>query len=811
MASFALLLSCLLLPSAGMATLQSIGKVQSTSITGGRVDFVLDQGVVARVELLDDDLVRVRVSTTGVFSTQTSGAVASTGLNSPTVRVSDSSTATFIVSSRTQVAILKTPFRVLIYRSDGSLASGDLPNAIFWDPSSGLILNQKYAPADEHYFGLGERGGPVDRRGRTITMFNVDWAGYGEFDDPLYISVPFFYGLRQGLAYGLFFDNPAIPSFDMDSKNTGVLQFSANSGEINYYVMVGPEPWRVANTYRRLIGFAPLPPSWTLGYHQSRYGYSSGAEIVQIAQTFRQMGIPCDAIYFDINYMDYLEDFTWDPVNFPSPQTMETQIDALGMKRVNIFEPVVRNDDPLWNYMSASNFFLTGPDGTSLVNSIWYGDVSWIDFTEPAARDWYKQVLKTFLAQGITATWDDLDEPAQVFMPQAIYNNGGSPKTDSQARNTYALNETSLSYQAQAELRANLRPWVLSRSGYAGIERYSANWSGDTQSTFDSLRVSIEMSGSMGLSGQDQFGHDIGGFLGSPSAELFIRWMGFSSFTGLFRNHANAGTVPREPWAYGEPYTELATNIINRRYQMLPYVYTLMANARQGGTPLVTPLFFFFPTDSNTYSQDGEFMLGDSLLVAPVYQQGATTWHAYLPAGNNWIDINTDQLYAGGQSVTVAAALGTTPAFVREGAVVPGGPVMPNVGAHVSQELTVDVYPGPNSSFLLYEDDGISFDYITGEYLKTQIAKTLLPTGTQLDIRRQEGTWLPPGRSLSACYHSFNAPPKSVQWNGVPVLPVASESALANVTAGWFLRTTDHQLIVRVATLSDPLQITVWQ
>jgi alpha-glucosidase len=801
-----------LLAPDSMAVLRPVGNVQSTLVSRDRVDYLLDQGGAARIEILDDDLVRVRVSGAGPLGTQGSPAIASTGLTAPAAMISDSASATFLVAPRVVVAILKSPFQVLIYRTDGSLVTGDVPNAIAWDSSSGLILDQKYAPPDEHYFGLGERGGPVDRRGRAITMFNVDWAGYGEFDDPLYISVPFFYGLRSGQAYGLFFDNPAVPSFDMDSQKTGILQLSASSGEINYYVMAGPEPWRVANTYRRLIGFAPIPPRWTLGYHQSRYGYSSQAQIIQIAETFRQLAIPCDVMYFDINYMNFLEDFTWDPVNFASPLSMESQLDAMGIKRVNIFEPVVRTDDPLWGYMNASGYFLTGPGGASLENSIWYGNVSWIDFTRSTARDWYKQVLKTFLAQGISGTWDDLNEPAEVFMPQAIYNNSsGLPQSDAQARNTYALNETSLSYQAQKELRPNVRPWVLSRSGYAGIERYSANWSGDTQSTFDSLRVSIEMSASMGISGQDQFGHDIGGFLGSPSAELFIRWMGFSSFTGLFRNHANDGTVPREPWAYGEPYTTMATNIINQRYRMLPFVYSLMADARQGGTPLVSPLPFFYPVDAKTYSQDGEFMLGPTLLVAPVCTQGATTWSAYLPAGNNWIDINTDQLYAGGQSVTVPAALGTTPGFVREGALIPGGPAMPNVAAPVAPELTIDVYPGPSSSFLLYEDDGTSFDYASGVYLKTQIAKTILPSGVQLDISAKEGTYAPPARFLVTYFHGVTSAPKSVQYNGTPILAVSSEAALTNVSAGWFLRTTDNRLIVRLSSPTSPLRIVVNQ
>jgi alpha-glucosidase len=761
--------------------------------------------------MMDTDLIGVRLSTTGTFTSETSGAIGSTGLNPPVVTITDSLAATWMATSAVRVGVLKAPFQVVMYRADGSLITADLPQAIAWDAASGLIFDQKYAPADEHYFGLGERGGPVDRRGRKFTMFNVDWAGYGEFTDPLYISIPFFYGLRAGQSYGLFFDNPEIPYFDLDSQNAGVLTFGANAGEINYYVMAGPEPWRVANTYTRLIGYQPLPPKWTLGYHQSRYGYSSELEILQIAQMFRQLNIPCDAIYFDINYMNFLQAFTWDPLSFPSPQAMETQLDSLGIKRVNIFEPVVRADDPLWNYLSGLNYFLTGPGGASLVNSIWYGDVSWIDFSNPLARSWYQQVLEMFLSQGISATWIDLNEPAQVFMPQAVYNNNGNPQSDLQARNTYALKEAAMSYQAQKELRVNERPWVLSRSGYAGIQRYSANWSGDTLSTFDSLRVSIEMSASMGLSGQDQFGHDIGGFLGSPSAELFIRWMEFGSFTGLFRNHANNGTVPREPWAYGEPYTTMAKNIIERRYHMLPYLYTLLAEARQGGTPVVTPLFFFFPKDPQTYSQNTEFMLGYWLLVAPIYQPGASSASVYLPAGTNWIDCNSDQLYAGGQTVTVPAPLGTTPIFVREGTILPGGPVMPSVGATVPQTPTVDVYPGPDSSFLLYEDDGESFDYAHGVYLKTLIAKTSLTNGASVTITRKEGAWTPPERAWFLYLHQVSASPSGVQVNGSAIPAVPSESALAAVILGWFYRAADQRLIVRVQDSGDPLQISVQQ
>jgi len=779
-----------------VAAVQFAGNVVATIPASDSVTFVLDQGAVAQVDMMDAGLARIRFNPSGSFSTQLSGAISPTGLVPPGSAISDSASVTYISSSQLIVAVFKAPFQVVIFRPDGSFINADLAPGIAWDPQAGTILDRKFAPASEHYFGLGMRGGPIDRRGRKFTMQNVDWGGYGEFTDPLYSSTPFYYGVNAGQAYGVFLDNPDTPFFDMDSQGTGVLTFGALQGELDYYVMAGPSPQQVAYTYARLTGFPPLPPEWALGYHQSRYTYASQQDVLSIASQFRAQQIPCDALYLDLGYMDQQHIFTWDPVNFSAPQNLNSTLASEGFEQVNIFDPVVLSSDPLWPYLAGSGYFLTGPDGTPLVNNIFYGNVSWIDFTKPAAHDWYKQTLESFLSTGVTAVWNDLNEPAQNFMPQAIYNFNGQPRSDLQARDLYALNETSVSYAAQQELRPNLRPWILSRSGYPGIQRYAANWSGDTLSSFDSLRVSVEISQSMGLSGIPMFGHDVGGFLGSPSAELFIRWLEFGSLTPYFRTHSDA--TQREPWVYGEPYTSMARNVIGFRYHLLPYLYSLVSMSSAGGQPVLAPAAFYFAGDPQTYTQDQEFMVGPNLLVAPVLVSGATTRTVYLPNGSRWLDYYTDTLYDGGQTITVSAPLDRLPLFVREGAIIPSGPALQFVAQAVAPQVTLDLYPGTTSSFNLYEDDGATTDYTRGVYLQTQIARSETAANITLTINRASGSFQPPQRPWWLYFHQVPSTLGSVQLNGIALPAATAESDLQNMTQGWFYRTIDKRLIVRI-------------
>ncbi len=654
---------------------------------------------------------------------------------------------------------------------------------------------RKIAFENEHYFGLGLRGGPINRRGDVYFMRNSDNGAYGETTQPLYSSTPFYYGERDGRYYGVFLDNPAEPFFDMDSGGTGSIQFGAQKGELDYYVLAGPEPRDVARAFADLTGYQPLPAKWTLGYHQSRFGYQSWAELLDLANTFRALEIPADAFYLDLDYMDRLQLFSWNPSGFDDPVTNNQSLENLGFKRVNIIDPVVHIGDPLWSFLDQSGFFLQDEAGNTLVNNIFYGDVSWIDFTRAEARDWYADALTTFLAAGSSGVWNDLNEPAQNNMPQAIYDFDGERRNDQEARNLYALRETSLTYQTLLDARPNERPFILSRSGYPGIQRYAANWGGDAWSTFDSLQVAVQMSLHMGLSGQNQFGHDVGGFLGSPSPELFIRWLQFGSLTPFFRNHAMNTSDPREPWQFGEPYTTMARDIIQRRYRLLPYLYTLFEKASRTGEPVLAPTFFHFPDDPNTFEQNLELMLGPYLLVAPVVTEGAVTRTVYLPAGSRWFDFATGQEYAGGTTVTIDAPLEEIPIFVREGTLLVTGPVLQYVDEPVASRVEIRVYPG-SGEFTLYEDGGEGFEYQAGDHLTTRIRSTQTAQGIVVTIDPLEGGWSASPRTWQLRLHQISTPPQGITLNGTNLGPFGSEADFEAAGSGWFYSSLDQQLLI---------------
>ena len=797
---------------AALAEPRTAGKVTDVAISASGAELQIDTGALAKVEFLAADIVRVRFAPGGTLSLVSTGAALVDGLKKPTVTVTQNSDGVFLQSASAIVAISKRQFNLTVIRNDRSVVSQDLPEAaIVWDSESGRIANRKVAQPDEAYFGLGARGGPINRRGRVITMRNVDFADYGEFTDPLYISIPFFYGLLNGKAYGIFFDNPAESIFDMDSRNQGVLTFGASEGELDYYVMTGPTPLDVSRAYAKLTGSNRLPPKWSLGYHQSRYSYDSQNVVLNLAREFRRQQIPCDVLWFDIDYMDQLKSFSWNPSTFPDPKTMIQDLKTLGFKSVAIVEPLMTPADPLWNAAADQNYLVRNRDGTPLVMPIWYGDVSYVDFTNVEARKWYKPHLADFLKLGIDGVWNDLNEPSQNFMPQAMYSYFGSNQPDRYARNVFSLHHVSLTDETQLEARPNVRPWAISRSGYSGIQRYAANWSGDTATSFDSLRVSIQMSVSMGLSGQNFFGHDIGGFLGSPSAELFIRWLQFGAYIPLFRNHATKETAPREPWSFGEPTTTLARDIINERYRLLPYIYTSFQQSIDHGRPLVAPLFFDFPEDAQTYSENYSFLFGPSLLVAPIYEEGSTTRTVYLPSGVNWYDYYSGRLYRGGIQIDVEAPLGRIPLFVREGAVIPSSAgVVQNTGEADRSVLNLDFWGGSAGilASTLYEDDGTSFDYLGGKFRSIQISRALTDSALVAQLRQIDGFMTSATGSALLRFRDYPGTPRRVYSNNVEIPRVDCSQLDGDGVPAWCFDAGRRLLAARVPR-TTPLTLAV--
>jgi alpha-glucosidase len=798
---FASVLAGLVLLPGALATPVSLGPATAAARLANGARLTLAGGGTLTVEFLDGGIAHVKAAPPGVASLAT-GATLSVPPPSQPLTFFEDAASVYLVQGPLAAVVVKNPLQVVLLRADGTVLSADVPDGVKWDPGTGMIAAQKFARAGERYFGMGLVGGPLDRRGRQLWMRNTDSAGWSEGTNPLYSSTPYFVGHADGRSYGLFLDSPSIAFFDFDSAGSGVFSMAAFAGALNYFVLAGPGPADVTRAFGKLTGNTPLPPHWALGYWQSRFGYRSADEILALAREFRARRIPCDGFFLDLDYMDRLQLFSWSPDGFPDPAAFNSEMEALGFKRVLTVEPLLTVFDRLWPFFRRSNFFLREPGGEPVITDIFLGEVSWIDFTRPAVRDFFRAQLAAFVAGGggVSGLWADLNEPAANAMPQAIYDFGGAPRSDLAARNVFALHETAVFAQALAEARPGLRTFVLSRSGFPGIQRNAANWSGDSLATFEALRAAVQVSVSMGLSGQNLFGHDVGGFIGSPNAELFLRWLQFGAATPFLRNHANFGTEPREPWRFGDAVTAAARSTIEWRYRLMPYLYGLFADAERDGAPVLSPTYFHFPSDPATHAQNGEFMLGPALLVAPVVTEGTTVRALHLPAGASWIDYYTDAAYSGGQPVEVAAPVERLPVLVRAGSIVPMGPVRQHAADTGAEYLLLDVFAGgegAGSRFTLHEDDGVTTAYRNGRHRRTPLAWSETAADALLAIGPASGTYTQPVRPWWVQVRGWSRVPRSVTADGVALPPVADPQTLGD-GGGWGYDQAARRLVIRL-------------
>ncbi|TAK77416.1 MAG: DUF5110 domain-containing protein [Aquabacterium sp.] len=800
------LLAAVLLLAAGaaQAAFVALGPAQSVAQRPNGAQFSLSGGGTLLVEFLDGGIAHVHAVPPGVTPLPTGATLAQTAATG-TLTFFDSGDTVYLIQGPLAAVIKKNPLQVTIARADGSVLSADLPGGLWWDNASGTIVALKAAASGERFLGMGLAGGTLDKRGRLLWMKNTDAAAWTSQSNPLYTSTPYWLGQRDGRHYGFFLDNPAAAVFDFDSAGnggSGQVTIAAFAGTLDYYVLAGPLPADVTRAFGKLTGNTPRPPRWALGYWQSRFGYKSAAEILSLAQTFRQLQIPCDGFFLDLDYMDRWQALSWDPSAFPDPAGFSAQMDQLGFQRVPIVEPLLSRFDRLWPWFQAQDYLLKDAAGQPVITNIFLGDVSWIDFTKTTARDFFTAQLAGFVAgSGVSGIWADLNEPAANSMPHAIYDFDGKPRYDVAARNVFALHETAAFNQALQLARPGYRPFILSRSGFAGVQRHAANWSGDAATSFDALKTSVEMSVSMGLSGQNLFGHDIGGFLGSPSAELFLRWLQFASATPFMRNHANFDTQPREPWRFGDTVSWAARKQIEWRYRLMPYFYSLYAKAESDGVPVLAPTLFHFPADTATATQNGEFMLGASLLLAPVVTEGATTRALRLPAGSAWYDTHTDTRYAGGQTVTVDAPLDRLPTFARAGSIVPMGPVRQYAAQASSDEhLMLDIFAdgaGTTGAFTLVEDDGLTLAYRNGQQRSTPLAWSETASAATLGIGPATGSYPAVTRPWWLQVRGWNAAPKAVVADGTTLAQLTNPQAFGPA-GGWLYDSTTKRIVIRL-------------
>ena len=778
-------------------------------------------GSIVQLTVLAPDLVRVRALFAGrPAAPDHSWAIAKTEWAAVPWQLQEQAEAITLVTAELEVVVRREP--LLIEFRDA--ATHRLINAdarpMARDPATGRLEVAKRLGVDERFYGLGEKAARLDHRRGRFTMWNSDTPGYVEGTDPIYQSVPFYLGWEEGAAYGLFYDNARRSTFDLGQSGQEAAVYAVEDGDADYYFIAGPGMKKVLGRYTELTGRMPLPPLWALGNQQCRYSYYPDSLAEAIVRRYRREELPLDVLYLDIHYMNGFRDFTWDPQRFPDPAGLLARLQALGVKVVTIVDPGVKYQPAaagapreahyaVFDEGMAGDYFLRRRDGSLWIGEVWPGKAVYVDYTRAEARRWWGDQHRALLDPGVAGIWDDMNEPSD-FTDQTgrsqhdvVFDDLGAHTPYAANRNVFALNMVRATYEGLERLRPDRRPFILTRAGYAGVQRYAAMWTGDNNATWDSLALNIPMFASLGLSGETFVGADIPGFIGRASAELLVRSYELAFLAPLCRNHAAIDNYDHEPWRFGPVYTDIIRDYLRLRYRLLPFLYTTVEEAHRTGVPLFRPLVLNFQDDRNTLNLDDAFMVGDALLAAPVLRPGVRGREVYLPAGP-WYDYWTGERIAGGRLLWVEAPLERVPLFVRGGSVLPSTDPMHYVGEHAWDPVRFDIFPDDQggAAGTLYEDDGVSPAYRQGAFRRTAVnCSRGADGGWRVVLPAPAGHYEPGPRHLELAVHGAAAA-AAVTLDG-QALAARTE---ADATAGWW-RDATGVMRVRLADDARPHEI----
>ena len=589
----------------------------------------------------------------------------------------------------------------------------------------------KRMEGDEAFYGLGDKPGFLNKQNYDYEMWNSDIPqAHTDAHKALYKSIPFFITLRKECVYGIFFDNTYHSYFDMAKEKKDYYFFGAMEGNLDYYFMAGEHMPQVVANYTYLTGRTPLPQLFSLGYHQSRWGYETSAEVRAVAKKYRDLDIPIDTIHLDIDYMDSFKVFTWNEKDFGKPGELIKDLKKDGFKIVTIIDPGVKLEKGYAKYDEgkANGYFAKTPEGETYVNEVWPGDSVYPDFGNPKVRTWWADNQKYLVDLGVRGVWNDMNEPASFrgeLPPDVVFTDEDQPSDHAAIHNIYGHLMAKATYEGLKK-HDKRRPFVITRACYSGSQKYTTAWTGDNQSLWDHLRMAIPQMCNMGLSGLAYIGTDVGGFGADATPELLSRWVQVGCFSPLFRNHSSKGSVRQEPWLFGEETLAINKKYIELRYRLLPYLYDLFWQCEKTGLAPIRPLVLHYEQDEETKNQNGEFLFGEQMLVAPVVEQGVERKMVYLPKGI-WFDYWTGKKVEGGSYFIKEAPLNVCPIYVKAGSIIPNYRPMHYVGEQELDTLILDVYPG-NGRYVHYQDNGEDFAYQKGQY--NQYEFVILADGT---------------------------------------------------------------------------------
>jgi len=704
-------------------------KIVSHEHEGDTILFNTDNKVILKVTILRDSLIRFRFTTKGYFSNDFSYAIDKTQLHGYNfLELTEEETYFQIRTSKVKCKIQKADLRLSIYDLNDLLILED-ELGFHWEESyeygGNIVKMSKSSKDGECFYGLGDKATQMNLKGKRVENFATDQYAYQKEQDPLYKVVPFYIGLQNKQSYGIFFDNTFRTFFDFCQERRNVTSFWAEGGEMNYYFIYGPQMQDVVATYTDLTGKPELPPLWVLGYHQCKWSYYPESKVKEITSKFRELKIPCDAIYLDIDYMDGFRCFTWNKNYFPDPKRMVAELAEDGFKTVVIIDPGIKIDKDYWVYQEAleKDYFCKRADGPYMKGKVWPGECNFPDYTNPVVREWWAGLFKELISDiGVKGVWNDMNEPAVMEVPNKtfpmdvrhIYD--GNPCSHRKAHNIYGTQMARATYHGVKRFAYPKRPFVITRSAYSGAQRYTSSWTGDNVATWEHLWIANIQVQRMSISGMGFTGSDIGGFAEQPTGELYARWIQLGVFHPFCRTHSSGDHGNQEPWAFDEEVINITRKFVSLRYQLLPYLYTMFWQYIEEGIPMLKPLVYYDQDDTQTHYRNDEFIFGNQILVCPILEPNAVGRRMYIPRGE-WYNYWTNEFSVGGREVWIDTKFDEIPVFVKAGSIIPKYPVQQYVGELEFDELTLDLYfkLGKEKS-VVYEDAQDGYDYKKGRY-----------------------------------------------------------------------------------------------
>ncbi|MGK0185799.1 MAG: alpha-glucosidase [Verrucomicrobiales bacterium] len=740
------------------------------------IEFVTDNKVALRISFLTAEIVRLRYACYGEFGTDFSYAIDELPARDPVVPEVDETTDGWnLKTDALTVVVQKSPLRVHALRPDGKPLLKE-EKGFHWedhhDYGGEIVKMSKKLHGNECFYGLGDKSCELNLRKKRVQLWGSDTYGYGKDSDPLYKNIPFYIGLHAGGAYGVFFDNSFRSFFDFGHERKTVVSFWAQGGEMNYYMIAGPEPADVVRRFSWMTGKHELPPMWAMGYHQCKWSYRSDEEFRALAAKFRELSIPCDALYLDIDYMDGFRCFTWNRETFPEPAKMIGDLREDGFRTVVIIDPGIKIDPdyPVYIEGKARDLFCRRGDGPLMKGSVWPGECVFPDFTRPDVRDWWAGLFKELIADdGVAGVWNDMNEPAVFEMgtfPRDVrHDYDGNPCSHRKAHNIYGMQMVRASCDGVQRFNGGQRPFLITRSAYAGTQRYCSGWTGDNVASWEHLRIANLQCQRLSMSGMSFVGSDIGGFIEQPNGELYVRWLAMAVFHPLCRTHSSGDQGDQEPWSFGERLTKISRKFIELRYRLLPYLYTTFWQHSTNGDPFLRSLFSLDAADIDTHNRAEEFGVGDHLLVCPISQPKTDGRWLYLPEGE-WLDFWNDNPEQGRDEVWATAPLERIPLYVRACSVLPMDPVRQSTSHPTSPVRELHVYDGSVvRESVLYDDAGDGYGYRDGEFCLQKFivdgdASRLLVT------RTEEGNFTPHYHQYEVVLHGSFAATSAIKCDG---------------------------------------------